>query len=165
MAVALEDRLAQRCGQRRFRRRQETGAEKRALGAERERRGETFPGRDPSRREDRHRSDGDDTLLTEIPDVANGSVWPGAYSRVGRNRFVERWIGREGELRARRDEVGAGMRRAYAEGDRDGAPLFYGQDAGLIDALEPAGRLVERLAAEAESILGRLAAKGAPPWR
>ena len=41
-------------------------------------------------------SDGHDTLATEIPDLATGTVWPGAY----RNQFVQRWIGREGDLRA-----------------------------------------------------------------
>ena len=110
-------------------------------------------------------SDGHDTLLTEIPDVAAGSVWPGAYSRVGRNRFVEEWTGREGELRARRGEVGERMRRAYAEGDRAQAPLFYGQDAGLIDALEPAGEIVARLVREAEEILARLSGREASPWK
>jgi len=40
-------------------------------------------------------SDGHDTVLTEIPDIAASQVWPGAMSRVKRNRFVERWSGRE----------------------------------------------------------------------
>ncbi|SRR6266542_557623 len=105
-------------------------------------------------------SDGHDTVLTEIPDVARGSVWPGAYSRVVRNRLIETWAGREGELRARRAEVGAAMRRAFETGDRDGAPLFIGQDAGLIDAIEPAGDVVRSIASEAESILRRLGAAG-----
>jgi NAD(P)H-dependent flavin oxidoreductase YrpB (nitropropane dioxygenase family) len=43
-------------------------------------------------------SDGHDTLLTEILDTAAGRVFPGAYLRVRRNRFVEGWIGREAEL-------------------------------------------------------------------
>ena len=50
-------------------------------------------------------SDGHDTVLTEIPDVVAGRVWPGAYSRVTRNRLIEEWTGREGELRLRRAEV------------------------------------------------------------
>ena len=102
-------------------------------------------------------SDGHDTVLTEIPDVARGSVWPGAYSRVVRNRLIETWSGREGELRARRSEVGAAMKRAFEAGDRDAAPLFIGQDAGLIDAIEPAGDVVHRIVREAEAILRRLA--------
>jgi NAD(P)H-dependent flavin oxidoreductase YrpB (nitropropane dioxygenase family) len=102
-------------------------------------------------------SDGHDTLLTEIPDIANARVWPGAFSRVARNRLIEEWSGREGELRARRAEVGERMRRAIEAGDRSYAPLFLGQDAGLIDAIEPAGEVVRRVVAEAEDILRRLA--------
>jgi len=105
-------------------------------------------------------SDGHDTLLTEIPDIANARVWPGAFSRVARNRLIEEWSGREGELRARRDEVGARMRRAAETGDRAYAPLFLGQDAGLVDSIEPAGEIVRRVVAEADEILRRLAAGG-----
>ena len=51
-------------------------------------------------------SDGHDTLLTEIPDIAAGRVWPGAMLPVLRNHFVERWAGREWGLRQFRDQVG-----------------------------------------------------------
>src|SRR5205814_4989997 len=34
-------------------------------------------------------SNGHDTVLTEIPDIASGRVWPGAMARTLRNRFVE----------------------------------------------------------------------------
>jgi NAD(P)H-dependent flavin oxidoreductase YrpB (nitropropane dioxygenase family) len=102
-------------------------------------------------------SDGHDTLLTEIPDIARGRVWPGAYSRVVRNRLIETWAGREGELRARRGEVGPATRRAYETGDADWAPLFIGQDAGLIDAIVPAQDIVRRLVSEAEAAIRRAA--------
>lgn len=59
-------------------------------------------------------ADGHDTVLTEIPDVAAGTVWPGAYARVQRNRFVDAWTGREGELRYRRAEVAAGLAAGLA---------------------------------------------------
>ena len=103
-------------------------------------------------------SDGHDTVLTEIPDIARGRVWPGAYSRVVRNRLIETWAGREGELRSRRAEVGAAMVRAFQSGDADGAPLFIGQDAGLIDAIVPAAEIVRRMVADAEAALRRAAA-------
>ena len=45
-------------------------------------------------------SDGHDTALSEIPDIAAGEVWPGAMSRSRRNRFIERWAGREWLLRS-----------------------------------------------------------------
>jgi len=100
-------------------------------------------------------SDGHDTIVTEIPDIARGLVWPGAYSRVVRNRLIEEWAGREGELRARRSEVGAAMVAAFQSGDASYAPLFIGQDAGLIDSILPAGEIVRRLVADAEAALAR----------
>jgi NAD(P)H-dependent flavin oxidoreductase YrpB (nitropropane dioxygenase family) len=98
-------------------------------------------------------SDGHDTLLTELPDVASGTVWPGAYARVARNRFVETWLGREGELRARQPEVAAHLRRAREAGDAAEAVLYSGQTAGLIDSIEPAGTVVARVVAEAAALL------------
>ena len=103
-------------------------------------------------------SDGHDTVLTEIPDIARGRVWPGAWSRVVRNRLIDEWAGREGELRARRSEIGARMVAAFQSGDVAYAPLFIGQDAGLIDTIESAADLVHRLVADAEAALRRASA-------
>ena len=77
-------------------------------------------------------SDGHNTLLTEIPDVARGRVWPGAFSRVARNRFIERWAAREGELRASQAEAAAGLQRAAAEGDAEEGVLFMLNLAGIV---------------------------------
>jgi NAD(P)H-dependent flavin oxidoreductase YrpB (nitropropane dioxygenase family) len=96
-------------------------------------------------------SDGHDTLVTEIPDVANGQVWPGAYVRVRRNRFIEEWIGRENELRLRRAEVSA--QEAAKAGDPDRGAIMIGQTAGLIDRVEPAADLVRQISRDAEAIL------------
>lgn len=100
-------------------------------------------------------SDGHDTVLTEIPDIAAGQVWPGAMSRVQRNRFIERWTGREWALRQNLTEVAAAVRDARSIGDPDEAPLFFGQDAGLVNDLPPAADIVSRIAAEAEDIIRR----------
>jgi len=102
-------------------------------------------------------SDGDGTLLTEIPDVARGRVWPGAYSRVTRNRYIERWLGREGELRRRQKEIAAAVEKALAAGDVDEVPLFIGQDAGLIDEILPAAEVVARVVRDAEAALASAA--------
>lgn len=99
------------------------------------------------------RHDGHDTMLTEIPDIAQGRVWPGAMSRVARNRFIERWAGREWEVRQRRAEIGKAAAQARAAGDGEEASLSMGQTAGLIHDIVPAGQLVERIAAEAEQII------------
>lgn len=104
-------------------------------------------------------SDGHNTILTEIPDIARGRVWPGAFSRVVRNRLIEEWAGREGELRSRRSGVGAAMDAAFKAGDASYAPLFIGQDAGLIDTILPAAEIVRRLVADAEAALARVTAR------
>lgn len=103
------------------------------------------------------RSDGHDTVLTEIPDIATGHVWPGAMARARRNAFIERWAGREWALRQRYREVGKAALEARRAGDVDNAPLLFGQDAGLIDSIRPAGEIIESMVAEAEEIIkGRL---------
>jgi NAD(P)H-dependent flavin oxidoreductase YrpB (nitropropane dioxygenase family) len=98
-------------------------------------------------------SDGHDTLISEIPDIVSGTVWPGAYARVRRNAFMNEWIGREGELRRRWREVLPQIQAARAAGDAERGTLLMGEDAGLIDSIEPAAALVERLAADAETAL------------
>jgi NAD(P)H-dependent flavin oxidoreductase YrpB (nitropropane dioxygenase family) len=98
-------------------------------------------------------SDGHDTVLTEVPDIARANVWPGAMARAQRNAFIARWAGREWELRARQPEVSAALERARETGDVDNAPLLIGQDAGLIHDIPPAGEIVERIVAEAEALL------------
>jgi NAD(P)H-dependent flavin oxidoreductase YrpB (nitropropane dioxygenase family) len=98
-------------------------------------------------------SDGHDTQLSEIPDVAAGLVWPGAMTRSRRNRFIERWAGREWLLRQNRAEALAQLRAARESGDVDEGPLSMGQDAGLIHDIVDAGEIVTRIAREAETIL------------
>jgi NAD(P)H-dependent flavin oxidoreductase YrpB (nitropropane dioxygenase family) len=100
-------------------------------------------------------SDGHDTELTEIPDIAAGQVWPGAMIRARRNRFIERWAGREWALRQSRAEASAKVRAARDEGNIDEGSLSFGQDAGLIHDVAPAGDIVIRIAREADEILTR----------
>jgi NAD(P)H-dependent flavin oxidoreductase YrpB (nitropropane dioxygenase family) len=98
-------------------------------------------------------SDGHDTQLSEIPDIASGLVWPGAMIRSRRNRFIERWAGREWALR--RDQAAAleGLNAARKSGDIEEGSLAMGQDAGLIRDIPPAAEVVTRIAQEAEEIL------------
>jgi NAD(P)H-dependent flavin oxidoreductase YrpB (nitropropane dioxygenase family) len=98
-------------------------------------------------------SDGHDTLLTELPDVIAGNVWPGAYARVLRTAFVQEWLGREAEVRLHRAELSQRLQRARSEGDVANAALLIGQDAGLIDSIQPAGDVIQRMVAEAEALL------------
>jgi NAD(P)H-dependent flavin oxidoreductase YrpB (nitropropane dioxygenase family) len=103
------------------------------------------------------KSDGHDTVLTEIPDLASQRVWPGAMSRAQRNKFIERWAGREWALRQNAGEIGRQVAAARAAGDIENAPLSFGQDAGLINSIRPVKEVVDRIVAEAEEIIkGRL---------
>jgi NAD(P)H-dependent flavin oxidoreductase YrpB (nitropropane dioxygenase family) len=109
-------------------------------------------------------SDGHDTLLTEIPDIATGRVWPGAMSRVRRNRFVERWAGREWELRQFRDQVGPSVNAARQRDDTEEYTLGTGQTAGLISDVKPAAEIVREIVEQAEAIItSRLAGIIAQP--
>ena len=101
------------------------------------------------------KSDGHDTLLTDIPDVASGHVWPGAMVRAQRNAFIARWAGQDWALRQNRAEVAKAVTEARKAGDVDNTPLLFGQDAGLIDSVEPAAAIVETIIAEAEAIIGK----------
>ena len=98
-------------------------------------------------------TDGHETLLSEVPDLLTGVMWPGAHGRVLRNRLIERWTAREGDLRARRTELQERAVRARAGGDTEESVVWAGQSAALVDAVEPAGVLVERIVREAEEIL------------
>ena len=98
-------------------------------------------------------SDGHDTQLTEIPDIAKATVWPGALDRTRRNRLIEEWAGRENELRRQRSRVREAMVRAAREDDPSYGELNFGQAAGLIDSVEPCAELVPRLSEEAADLL------------
>lgn len=100
-------------------------------------------------------SDGHDTVLTEIPDLATQRVWPGAMSRAKRNKFIERWAGREWALRQDAGGVGKEAAAARASGDVDNASISYGQDAGLIDSIKSVKEIVQDIVAEAEEIMKR----------
>jgi NAD(P)H-dependent flavin oxidoreductase YrpB (nitropropane dioxygenase family) len=98
-------------------------------------------------------SDGHDTVLTEIPDLASQRVWPGAMSRAKRNGFIERWAGREWAIRQNAAEIGKELAKARAGGDIANASLSFGQDAGLIDSIKSVKEVIEEIITEAETII------------
>jgi NAD(P)H-dependent flavin oxidoreductase YrpB (nitropropane dioxygenase family) len=107
-------------------------------------------------------SDGHDTLLTELPDVINGTVWPAAFARTLRTPFIQEWLGREGEVRLRRVELRARSARARESGNASDGVLLIGQDAGLIDSIAPAGDVIRRIVGDAEGLLARRPAEVLP---
>jgi nitronate monooxygenase len=110
-----------------------------------------------------------DTVYSQLFDVG----WTDAPLRTLRNATVDAWeaAGRpmpgerpgEGEIIARwgeREYVRYGLNYPFvgAEGDLEAMALYAGQGVGLISDIVPAGQLVKRLAAEAETALDRVGA-------
>jgi len=96
----------------------------------------------------------DETARTRIFDIVRGFAWPPQYpGRALRNRFMERWHGRETELADALTSEGPAYQRATREADFDTAVVWAGEAVDLIKGVESAGTLVERICAEAESLL------------
>lgn len=103
---------------------------------------------------------GSDTVYSKVIDIALQAPWPEpAGVRAIRNRFLERWLGREEEVRASQGSLGRELAEARRNDDLEGMALMAGEVAGLINDLPPAADVVERIVREAESLLPRLAAK------
>jgi nitronate monooxygenase len=97
----------------------------------------------------------DDTVRTLSYDLARHVPFPdGIAGRVVKNRFTEQWHGREEEIIARREELDAEFASAVSSGTAEWSAAWAGSASGLIHSVEPAGALVRRIAADAESILG-----------
>lgn len=99
-------------------------------------------------------SQGDTTLRTRVFDIVRGYPWPEHITgRVPINRFAAQWHGREAALYSDLDRQQAIYRQAAAESDTDTAVVFAGEAVDLIDAVEPAQSIVERIVTQAESLL------------
>jgi len=99
---------------------------------------------------------GDGTLRTRVADIARQIPWPrGFTARIRRNAFTDRWHGREEQLEQNVAVEGPRYRQAFAEGDPDNTAVWFGEAAGLIEAIEPAAVIVERMVSEAADRLRR----------
>jgi nitronate monooxygenase len=98
--------------------------------------------------------EGGDTRRTRVFDVVRGHSWPEPYTgRALRNRFLERWEGREEQLAAESDAESRAFREAVSEGDFQTAMVWAGEAVDLIAAVAGAAELVRSMGAEAESNL------------
>ncbi|HEV7127612.1 MAG TPA: nitronate monooxygenase [Ktedonobacterales bacterium] len=96
----------------------------------------------------------DATVASRVIDLIADVAWPaGIQVRAIRNALIERWLGHEDAIAGSRARIQAGIKRAREEGDTAEMDLLVGMGAGRIDALEPAGELVRRIAADAADIL------------
>lgn len=99
-------------------------------------------------------SQGDNTVRTRVFDIVRGYPWPeNITGRTPLNSFAERWHGREAALYADLARQRPAFWEAMEHGDTDTAVVFAGEAVDLIDQLEPAGAIVERIVAEASPLL------------
>lgn len=96
------------------------------------------------------------TVRTAAFDRAVAMPWPGAEVRAIRNVFLTDWAHRPDEAGTRAVELGTLLFQALAANDFDVFPPMAGQSCGLITEVVPAGEVVRRTVAEAESVLRRL---------
>ncbi|MBL6750302.1 MAG: nitronate monooxygenase [Nevskia sp.] len=99
-------------------------------------------------------SDGGNTARTRVFDIVRGYTWPGHFlGRALRNRFMERWDGREADLAADADAARTAYQAAVGEEDYDTAVVWAGEGASLIKGVESAAALVAKISADAEQRL------------
>ncbi|MEA3529536.1 nitronate monooxygenase [Nocardia implantans] len=88
---------------------------------------------------------GDDTVLTRAYDVGMELPWPTRFpARVLRTGFTDRWTGREDEL-AMDAAAKRALAAALAAADPAVTPIDAGEGVGLVTAVEPVARVLERL--------------------
>jgi nitronate monooxygenase len=98
-------------------------------------------------------SDGDATLRTHLPDIVRQLPWPKEFTaRIQHNPFVNRWHGRESELEQHAAVEGPRYLEAFADGDPENTAVWFGEAAGLIDTVEPAAAIIERMVTDAAKL-------------
>lgn len=95
------------------------------------------------------------TVRGIIFDLSRNNVWPAPFTgRCLINNHARRWIGREVELMQNVAAVAVDYAAAKAAGNFDIAAVIAGEAVGLIHDIPPAAEIVERIAIEAEQLLG-----------
>lgn len=96
----------------------------------------------------------DDLVLTQVYDIVTQAPFPGdVWERVLRNDFTETWHGREDDVIERRSDLFTETQAALADANDRLAKAAAGNSAGLINGIESAGDIVQRIVDEAEAIL------------
>jgi nitronate monooxygenase len=96
----------------------------------------------------------DDTSLTHVFDIAQGIPWPeGVAGRAIRNRFVERWQGREEQLRTWAAEHGDEYRSVGPRAEVEEHAIWAGEAASFVTGIEYASDVVRDLVGDAAEVL------------
>jgi nitronate monooxygenase len=95
-----------------------------------------------------------DTVLTRVFDLGRGEPWPEHIAaRAARNAFVDKWEGREDQIRADRQEAGAELAAGVSTDDVTTAPVWAGTGVGQVVDRASASEVVRRIAAQAEDVM------------
>ncbi|MES1954192.1 NAD(P)H-dependent flavin oxidoreductase [Salinisphaera hydrothermalis] len=96
---------------------------------------------------------GDQTLRTRVFDIVRGYDWGHYTGRVIDNGFTRDWHTREAALAESVDSERQRYQEAVARGDAETAVLFAGEAIDLIDEIEPAAEIVNRIVTQADAAL------------
>lgn len=101
---------------------------------------------------------GDQTAQTRVFDIVRGAPWPAHFpGRALRNDFSQRWHGSEADLQARQVDEEKSYLATRAD-DFSTRVVWTGEGVDLVKDIPPAAELIERIVAEAASVLTRGAA-------
>ncbi|MEJ6022876.1 NAD(P)H-dependent flavin oxidoreductase [Ramlibacter sp. PS4R-6] len=102
------------------------------------------------------RAGGDDSVRSIVFDISRRNVWPAPFTgRCLRNAYLQRWLGREVELMQNIGAEADRYARARSDGDFDVAAVIAGEAAAFVKEVLPAATIVQRVAADAEALLGK----------
>jgi nitronate monooxygenase len=100
-------------------------------------------------------SGGDQTAQTRVFDIVRGAPWPAQYpGRALRNDFYQRWHGKEEQLQAQQADAEKSY-LATKPDDFSARVIWAGEGVDLVKDLPSATELIERIVAEAASVLAR----------
>ncbi len=99
------------------------------------------------------KSNGNDTVLTHIPDLISGTTWPAGSARTLQNDFIKYWSEREDLIDKDAKEINEASLTARKEGNTDKTSLLIGQNAGLIDSIMPVNDVIVEMVEQAENII------------
>lgn len=99
-------------------------------------------------------ADADETVLTDVFDIASGMPWPeGVSGRAIVNEFAARWHGDEDSLRDWLEEHGNEYRELGPEAEVEQRAIWAGEATSFVTRIESAGTVVAELVADAERVL------------
>jgi nitronate monooxygenase len=98
-------------------------------------------------------SGGDQTAQTRVFDIVRGARWPERYpGRAFKNEFYQRWHGNEEQLQIQRADAEKGY-LATRPDEFSARVVWAGEGADLVKDVPSAAELIERIVAEAASVL------------